>query len=184
MKNTFAANRFKLGSFFIGALIILMHAGCASNAKPGLSQLPLEESNRQYACRSKIYFSDVSAAQTVSMHAGRADANVPIGEKVQRQINKRFWVDSAVKIQGRAQPTVTAGFAPGTFAKEKMFGSDADVQVMLQVQIMEPMGRAHYEVVGGRSVADTADLAAEHAISQLMDNFSALLVSANFCRDI
>ncbi len=184
MKNERMCNRFFLQVLIGSALVLLVLVGCASRDQAGSSQSVLMESSRQYACRSKIYFSDVSAAQTVSMHAGRADANVPIGEKVQRQINKRFWVDSAVKVQGRAQPTVTAGFAPGTFAKEKMFGSDADVQVMLQVQIMQPMGRAHYEMVGGRAVADTADLAAEHAVSQLMDNFASLLVSANFCRDI
>lgn len=177
-------NRFFLQVLIGGTLVLLMLAGCASGDHAVSSQPVLAESGRQYACRSKIYFSDVSAAQTVSLHAGRANSNVAIGEKVQRQINKRFWVDSAIKVQGRAQPTATAGFAPGTFAKEKMFGSGADVQVMLQVQIMQPMGRAYYEVVGGRAVADTVDLAAEHAVSQMMDNFASLLVSASFCRDI
>lgn len=171
------------GLLVTGLLVVL--AGCA--AKPSTESPPvaaMTEPERQYMCVSKIYLSDVSRAHTLSGRIDGDDFVVPIGEHLARQIAARFWVDSTRQASGRPQPTVTTGFAPGTGVRPAKRGGAADVQVVLQFQLLKPTGQSYYDMVGGKAVAATADVAANQALEQALQRLESVLTTAGICRSM
>lgn len=165
----------------VGLLVLL--AGCA--AKPAVQSAPaVMEPAHQYMCVSKVYLSDISRAHTLSGNIGDDDFVVPIGERLAQQLAARFWVDSTLQASGRPQPTITAGFAPGTGVRPAKRGGDIDVQVVLQFQLLKPTGQSYYDMVGGRAVADSADSAASQALGQALQRLESVLLTAGLCRSM
>lgn len=168
------------------SLTVVMLAGCATTTDPaaGKATSPAgavditAEPARQYMCVSAVYVSEATRAQTVTQGSTVA----PIGEWLARQLDARFWIDTALHSSGRPQPRISAGFAPGTGVRPAGgFGDDVEAQVVLQFQIMKPTGQAYFETVGGRAVADGVDHASAQALMQALDRLETMLVSAGLC---
>ncbi len=162
--------------------LLLMAAGCAA-PPAGQTAAGPAESQRQFMCVSKVYVSDVSQAHTLSGSLGGREFTVPVGEWLDSQLAARFWQDATVRASGRPQPTITAGFAPGTGVRPAGF-NDAEVQLVVQLQLLKPTGQDYYDLIGGRATANTAAEATNDALEQVLRQLEMLLVNAGLCRQV
>jgi hypothetical protein len=170
---------------FCGSVTLasIFFAGCAvkqsqPDAQPAV--VAFAEPEHQYICVSDIYFGETTRAHTLS--DGKTD--VPVGQWLAKLSAARFWTDSALKARGNPQPTVTAGFAPGTGVRPAKGLRDVEVQVILQFQIMRPTGNAYYDTVGGRASAETIEVASMQALNQALERMESVLANAGICRQV
>lgn len=165
--------------------LLLFLAGCATKpAAPPASETVLAEPQRQYMCVSKIFISDASRAYSLS---GQLDGDafaVPVGQWMNDRIRKVFWQDSTVKAGGRPQPTLAVGFAQGTGARPALRGDNAEVQVVLQFQILWPTGQAYNDIVAGRAAAQDTGQAAGAALVDAVQELERILLNAGVCRQV
>ena len=178
----------------IGLLLALL-AGCATKPKvvepttaenPPVEHSPVDvsrSSSHQYICVTKVYLSEFSRAQLLAGGEGKSQV-VPVGEILAKKIADRFWVDSAVVASGRPQPTATTGFAQGTGWRQPKSGNRADVQVVLQIQLLKPTGQSYYDNVIGRAEAATPVDASTEAVEKALLQLADLLEGAGICRRV
>lgn len=176
--------------FLPTGLLLILLAACA--AKPTVVERPLVEhspvdvsrsSDHQYMCVTKVYLSEFSRAQMLTGDVDKSQV-VPVGEILAKKMAARFWVDSAVAASGRPQPTATTGFAQGTGWRQSKSGKHADVQVVLQIQLLKPTGQSYYDNVVGRAEADTPDEASAQAVEKVLLQLEELLEAAGICRRV
>ena len=160
---------------------------CAVHApeQPDAANEPVNVTDRQYMCVSKIYLSDLTKAFLLPVDSRHKGESVQAGKMLDKAVQNIFWTDSSATLSGRALPTITLGFDGGTGVYND--SNKYLAQISLQFQIFKPTGQSYMDLAVGQSSGSASGQAASEAainaaITQALHRLGSTLVNAEICR--
>ncbi len=167
-------------------LMALLLTACASKPAPTPQtvQAVLPEPDHQYMCGARIHLSDATREFAVPANDKGDGTMIRLGELLNQQIQKTFWIDSVAASSGRPMPIVTVGFDGGTGVyRDERSGSNV-AHVGLQFQIFRPTGQSYMDVTNGSSSLKATDQAVAASLTQAVQRLESILNRAGICRQV